>query len=312
MALSILQYTPLLAVVYLISFLVYRAFFHPLSKVPGPLICRLSSIWTWYHSYIGDEGSQINALHDKYGPVVRIAPNEVIIADGAALAPIYSEKGGFLKAACYTNFDIEGHSTIFSALDPSHRAVRSKAVLPMFSMNSIRAGNDTIQACVDRFVARMKEEADESRSTRQPVNVLNLTRSLALDAVSSFLFGKSFGGIGEKTNKLSATEFVDALVAVGRYFYLPNWLFLALETGRQKFFPTNEESASSDKVDGFVGALVQKSEKSDTSYQGRLLKVGIAVDEVEVQCKDLVFAGTDSTGTNLSTICWQLAKHPEM
>ena len=84
--------------------LAYRAFFDALRGIPGPLICRLTSLWTYYHSYIGDECTRINELHQKYGPVVRIAPNEVSIADGAALAPIYSEKGGFMKAPCYANF----------------------------------------------------------------------------------------------------------------------------------------------------------------------------------------------------------------
>lgn len=142
--------------------------------------------------------------------------------------------------------------------------------------------------------------------------MLNLARSLALDGVSSYLFGRTFGGVEEKTEKMSATSFVDAFVAVGRFFYLPNWIFLALELTRQRVWPDVEEDASMKKIDDFVQGLVQSSGEGDTTYQGRLMKAGISDREVKVQCEDLIFAGTDSTGMNLSTICWHLAKQPEM
>ena len=298
------------------SLLLYRAFLGPLRSVPGPLICRLTSLWTYWHSYIGDECTQINALHARYGSVVRIAPNELSLSDGAALAPIYAEKGGFLKAPCYANFDIEGHETIFSTRDPAHRAVRSKAVVAMFSTSSIRAGSAAIEGCVTRLMERMREEAAESRrvyretGSPKPINMLNLARSLALDAVSSYLFDRPFGGISEKTDRMSATAFVDTLVAVGRFFFLPNWVFLALEMSRMKFWPDGEEDASASKVDDFVSSMVSKAEPGERTYHGRMLGAGISKAETEVQCKDLIFAGTDSTGTNLSTIVWHLAKQP--
>lgn len=292
--------------------------FDPLRSIPGPLLCRMTSLWTYWHSYIGDDCSRISELHERWGPVVRIAPNEVSISDGAALAPIYSEKGGFLKAPCYANFDIEGHSTIFSTRDPGHRAIRSKAVVPVFSTSNLRSGSETIEGCVSKMVARLKEEAAESRaaskasSEPKPVNVLNIARSLAVDAVSSYLFGETFGGVSEKTDKMSANGYVDTLVAVGRFFFLPNWIFLFLETSRQRFWPDKVEDESAHKVHSFVETLVQGSAKDDSTYQGRLLKAGISQHEVAVQLLDLLFAGTDSTGTNLSTICWQLAKRPEV
>ncbi|KAF2454918.1 cytochrome P450 [Lineolata rhizophorae] len=52
-------------------------------------------------------------------------------------------------------------------------------------------------------------------------------------------------------------------------------------------------------------------ERAADTYQGRLLKVGISKEEAVAQCKDLVFAGTDSTGMNLASCCWFLAGYPE-
>ncbi|KAF2725443.1 putative P450 monooxygenase [Polychaeton citri CBS 116435] len=302
----------------LLALLTYRVYFHPLKDIPGPLVCKLTSLWTYYRSYVGDECSRIDALHKVYGPIVRIAPNEVVIADGAALAPIYSEKGGFRKAECYRNFDIEGHSTIFSELDPAHRAVRSKAVLPLFSMGSIRGGEEVLVECVDRFIERLRVEATQSRQAAvsggkaTPVNIMNLARSLAVDAVSSYLFQKSFDAVNEKGERMSASSYVDALVAFGRFFFMPNWIFLSLEHAAGILFPDTETDKSMSRVDSFTRTLRQESQDREGSYQSRLVKTGITDHEIEIQCKDLIFAGTDSTGMNLSTICWNLAKHPDV
>ena len=291
---------------------VYSLFFSPLAQIPGPLICRWTPLWTYYHSYVGDECTRIDDLHKRYGPVVRIAPNEVVIADGAALAPIYNEKGGFKKADCYANFDIEGHATIFSTRDAEYRSKRSKAVLPMFSMNNIRSEQQVIEDCVSRFIRRTKLERDEAKKDGNVVNMLNLTRSLALDAATSYLFGLPYGGIDEKSERLSASGYVDVLVAVGRFFFMPNWLFLALEMTRSRLFPSKEEAESDKKVVNFAREAMHTNEKDSSTYQGRLAKAGISEHEIEVQMKDLMFAGTDSTGTNLSTLCWWLAKKPEV
>ncbi|KAL2349697.1 cytochrome P450 [Cryomyces antarcticus] len=295
------------ATLLLLTTYVYRAFFHPLSRIPGPLLPRVTSLWLYYHSYRGTECTAIHRLHQQYGSVVRVAPNEVDISDGAGLAPVYTGRGGFLKARCYENFDIDGHPSIFSALDPAHRASRAKPVVPMFATSAIRARSDILYGCVDRMVARMQAESKSGK----PVNILNLSRSLAVDVVSAYLFGKDYGGVSEESKELSASQFVNAFVAVGRFFYLPNTVFVALELPSAKFWPSREVDESMAAIEDFVGKLVDEACEEDGTYQARMLKAGISKHETAAQCKDLVFAGTDSTGMNLSTICWHLAQQPE-
>jgi len=233
-----------------------------------------------------------------------------VISDGAALNAIYNERGGFRKADCYANFDFEGHTTIFSARDGEYRAARSKAVVSMFSTSNIRAGQKTIEACVQRFIERMRYDAQ----TKGPVDILNLCRSLALDAVSSFLFKRPYGGIEEKSGRLSASVFVDTVVASGRFFYLPHWLFGIVETVRSKLAPSADASAEAGGAyfDSFVRELVADTPPGEETYQGRLKKAGVSDDENAIQIMDLMFAGTDSTGTILSKLIWRLAKSPNV
>lgn len=300
----------------LAGFVIHRAYFDHLRDVPGPLISRLTSLLDWYHSYMGDESKWIDTLHAKYGPVIRIAPNEIVISEGEALAPIYSEKGGFLKAPCYKNFDSEGHETIFSALDPKHRAVRSKAVMPLFSTANIRGRSDAIEGCVIDLVKRLQQEANQSRLAAKetgipkPINVLQVSRRLAIDAVCTYLFGSQYGGVQEETTKLSASNYVDSIVAFGRFFFLPPWLFQPILILSEYLQPPDAQSQS--KVESFTKPLVSASKEVDNTYQSRLLKAGITEHETDVQMKDVIFAGTDTTGTNFSSLLFQLAKHPDI
>jgi cytochrome P450 len=64
-------------------------------------------------------------------------------------------------------------------------------------------------------------------------------------------------------------------------------------------------------VDKFVSNLVTNTTPKSLTYPGRLLAAGMSDSEVKAQCKDLVFAGTDSTGMNLATIIRNLVIYPE-
>ena len=72
----------------IVARLVYRLYLHPIAHIPGPLLPKLTSLWLYYHAYIGDEASVIHRLHAQYGPLVRVAPNEVDISDADAIHPI--------------------------------------------------------------------------------------------------------------------------------------------------------------------------------------------------------------------------------
>jgi len=320
----------------LITLIAYRLYLHPLAKFPGPFAAKFTSLWLYKLSYSGTEASTIEKLHAKYGPIVRVAPNELDIASSEALNPIYIKGGGFLKPSYYANFDIDGFHTIFSAIDPAHRSVRSKAVLPLFATAAIREDKDVILSCVEKWVDRLQKDAVQSKENGSEVNLITGSRSLALDVVTSYLFGKSYGGLDEDWTKedgrLTASYFVDFFVSVGRFFYLPpvifSWVTLMLENfdlnwGPDRYLKWKSNVAVEKYATNIVkdaeaarkaaGSTTQPDESATPTgtYQTRLLAAGLSFDETVAQCKDLVFAGTDSTGMNLSTICFHLVQNPK-
>jgi hypothetical protein len=298
------RFTLVIPLLFIISRSIYRIYFHPLRQLPGPLIARCTSAWLAYHCYVGDECSVIRALHRQYGPILRVSPDDVDIAEGEALWSIYMEKGGFEKPAYYETFDLNGHASIFSSLTLLHRESRVKAVLPIFSASSIRSARKLISECGDKFVARLQAAA----RTRKPVNLLDLTRSFALDAVSAYVFQQDYGALKETSADLSVAPCVDAFISDSQYFYLPT----ALTSILQRFMPCDRKTLQSmELVDQYLQMMVNGAEKGSGSYESRLLDRQITESETVVQCKDALFAGTDSTGNVLAHICWFLVRYPE-
>ncbi|EDN03991.1 cytochrome P450 [Histoplasma capsulatum] len=139
-----------------------------LRYIPGPLIARLTPLWLWTLTHRGIE-CRLAALHSRYGPAVRIAPNEVDLSDAAALYPLCAKNGGCAKNPVYANYDIDGFATIFSAVDPVQRAAKAAAVAPLFAQRAIVEGREL--------------GARRAVAHGAPIDVLDLFRYLAIDVV---------------------------------------------------------------------------------------------------------------------------------
>lgn len=56
-----------LIVSYVIVTIIYRLYFHPLAKFPGPLWARLTTIPAWWHSKNQDRHIWLLRLQEQYG-----------------------------------------------------------------------------------------------------------------------------------------------------------------------------------------------------------------------------------------------------
>lgn len=299
----------LVVLAFILSLFLYRFFLHPLSNVPGPFLAKCTSLWHHYHTYIGDECTSIHACHLRYGSLVRIGPNDVDIADGTALSLIYNEKAGFHKAQHYANFNVDGFNTLFSARDPSERAVRAKAVAPLFSSASIRAKTELLYECVARFVKGIEEE--KRQRSPKSIDIQEHARFLSMDIISSYLLGQRYQESESSRDKLTAAPWLDFLAGLGRFFYLPSKICsFCLNVDGLLSPPMEFEERSTSTVQTFLWALLDKPKEN--TYQGNLMAAGLSESESKAQAEDIMFAGSHTTGMALATILWHLCDQPEV
>ena len=92
------------------ALVLYRLAACSTSKIPGPWYLKLTSLFLRYHDYHGSTRMWIHTLHQIYGPVVLLAPNEASFASASGLKQIYSSNGsGFAKTDLYSLFTMDGH-----------------------------------------------------------------------------------------------------------------------------------------------------------------------------------------------------------
>lgn len=128
----------LLTKVYILWTVVYRLYWSPLAKFPGPRLAALSNWYEFYYDVIlqGKFTFHIQELHNKYGPIVRITPTELHIEDPDYYEQLYSRSGRrdrydyFLGRSGYA-------SDAFSTSDHYLHRLRRAALNPMFSKKQI-------------------------------------------------------------------------------------------------------------------------------------------------------------------------------
>lgn len=90
-----------LAVIYYI----YSKCTSPIAKLPGPLYSIFTPAWLIYQEFSGSRRIFIHDLHLKYGPVVRLGPNEVSFASVESMKEIYTSGGsGYDRTEFYDLF----------------------------------------------------------------------------------------------------------------------------------------------------------------------------------------------------------------
>ncbi|KAJ7639705.1 cytochrome P450 [Mycena polygramma] len=92
----------------LLSVITYRLSpVHPLSRYPGPAACKISKLWLTFVTSRGKLHIYIKGLHDKYGSVVRIGPNELSITD-VSLLPFILGANGMPKGPMWQGRKVTG------------------------------------------------------------------------------------------------------------------------------------------------------------------------------------------------------------
>jgi benzoate 4-monooxygenase len=109
-------YAALLASAVVVVSFIYGHLFHPLRKFPGPFWAAHTDLWRVYHLWTRRMPETLLQMHEKYGPVVRIAPNELSFQSVDILGDVYKGGRKFPKSDFYQGFTTF-HPNTFGMLD---------------------------------------------------------------------------------------------------------------------------------------------------------------------------------------------------
>lgn len=150
--------------IYWVAWIIYARTFHPLSSVPGPFFASISRLWVMYHHMRGGFVEYQRSLHKRYGPLVRLGPNEVACASPDEIKKIYPTSKPLTKTDFYPVWRAPGMSKypdVFSETDEKQHAERRRIINPVYSMSNVLQAENYIDKCTTLFMERMGEYADK-------------------------------------------------------------------------------------------------------------------------------------------------------
>ena len=167
--------------------IVYNLYFHPLRKFPGPWY-RAGLLWpSLWESITGDQVFNETYLHDKYGPVVRVAPNTLSFNGGTAWKDIYGIKVGQKQLQKDPSFYLAQpkHLTkdIIAADDIGHARMR-KLLAHAFSEAATKEQESLINEHIDLFIKQLRK--------RDVADIMTWLNFLTFDIIGDLAFGESF------------------------------------------------------------------------------------------------------------------------
>lgn len=175
--------------------IIYNTFFHPISRVPGPIAAKYTTWWLTRRYFAGSWLDDVVRLHQRYGPIVRIAPNEVSFVDEGALRELYGHGKPSQKTPWYDTWVIPGMGdSFFATTDRTiHRRIRSR-VSGTYSMSAILTMEELIGEVMELNVKTLTARAKDGK----PLRLDQYVNFFTFDVVGQLSMGGPIGFLKEE------------------------------------------------------------------------------------------------------------------
>ncbi|KAL4860587.1 hypothetical protein BDV12DRAFT_181357 [Aspergillus spectabilis] len=293
--------------------LLYRRISGPLVQLPGPEISRWTGLLSMIYWFRGQKPNYIHYLHDKYGPIVRVGPDEVDICDVEAVKEIHKTGGRFLKSAFYQTLTPPGTENVFSTRDPAFHATHRRLLAAPISDSSLTVFETIITSKIRLAVNRMAEEM----ASRGAMDVFKWWLFMATDVIGELSFGESFRMLesGKKNQYVLDLEQTSSfapvrttfpsLVRLGSIIPLP--IFRTVAEAGKRIGVYAQQS-----VDKYH-RLIEKSGPDPKPTLFRKLynagQDGLSNTEIRNEAQAFIVAGSDTTAITLTYLVYSVCQN---
>ncbi|KAK4998302.1 hypothetical protein LTR66_002448 [Elasticomyces elasticus] len=313
-------------VCYVVFVLFYRLYLSPLANYPGP---RLAAATHWCEFYYdvtkrGQYVFKIREWHERYGPIIRINPDELHIHDADFLISSVFTTSNSKRREKY-----EPATRLFGApqaaiatVDHDMHRMRRGAVGRFFSKDTVRRVEPIIQTMLKQVFARLRV----SQQTGDPLTISLLYSAFTADVITEYAFAKSYNYLDmPDLNK----KFFDMMVgvhemgAMARHYKwllptldsLPHWLVTKLNPGMHEFFVFQDEMKR--RIREVKGKSEFYEKLSHKTVFHEVLNSDLppqekTVDRLWQEASIVSIAGTETTAWTLAVITYYLLANPDL
>jgi len=245
-------HTPLLVglvipAVFLSVRLLHRLLYGRLRHVPGPWHSQISSVFLAFYELSYRRSDKILQWHRTYGPVVRIAPNEISVATLQDTKQTYGSRCRWAKSSYFDYFMGYNARSVFATKPYEEHGAKRKLTSLFYQASTIYKLPELEQHIQERSLAVL-HQVQQGRE----IDVYSLTDWYALDNITFLVLGphhctRSVDGDCLERRLLMDLKYHQFLGPLRvRFPRVCNYMFRlpALLSRRLSFFAADEELAS--------------------------------------------------------------------
>ncbi|KAH7047586.1 RadP cytochrome P450 epoxidase [Macrophomina phaseolina] len=288
------------SIAYLIITGIYNVYFHPLRHFPGPWFSAATSLPRILGRVRGIEPYHLQWLHDTYGDVVRISPNELSYTTAKAWK------------------DIHGHAApvgLFLADDGDHGRQR-RIFSHAFSDRALKDQEPLFRGYVELLMANLRSQGTATPDAK--VNMVDMYNFTTFDIMADLTFGESLQLLAGSTYN----AWVSGIFAAVKFFGLSTTLrfyFPEINAALPYVLPVLKKKQREhmqyalDRVDRRLA--IQTDRPDIWSYVLREKEEGqgarLTVPEMHANATTFMIAGTETTATLLSGVTYLLLRNAD-
>ncbi|RDA92893.1 hypothetical protein CP533_3867 [Ophiocordyceps camponoti-saundersi (nom. inval.)] len=319
-----------LLLAYCLARAIYLIWFHPLSRFPGPAYMCLTSFPFLYRSHVrGTWVRDVVKLHRRYGPAVRIGPGSISLDGAIGWPEVYGHRTGGGKVEFQktpTPLLIDGHEILILATRNVHRRQR-RQLAQAFSDSALAGYEPIVRGYVDRLLERLAERARKGEA----VDIVSWFNAATFDIIGHLAFSESFSCLENNGYHPWVSSIFDSIRgnSLRRFFQhypLLGWLVETLGLSSSLSKGAHVHSAAKDKarariklgpdpIDGhrdMTTYMMKKTAATTMTTTTYKETQGMLQGEMLSNAPTLVIAGSETTGTALSGLCFYLARNEDV
>ncbi|KAH9906691.1 putative cytochrome P450 [Xylariomycetidae sp. FL2044] len=308
--------------------------FHPLYQFPGPRLAAMSFLYEAWFDFIlkGRYSMEIKRLHEIYGPVIRINPEELHCNDPDFYDEIYAAGGRVRDKQLHYLGTTAGPLTVssFASVDHETHRMRRGAMNRFFSKAQMLKLEPEVhllaQQVCDKMLSRSAavgggSDEHEQQHQQQPIDMIQVYNCFTADTISQYAYGQPLGFVGREEgwdvnfkdafDAFTSTSYLFRFVPPARRLihlapylarYMPGEVRLLMRE-MTEVIPGHIERALKDRSRGRIFSdLLDSSLPEPEKAIYRLAGEGFS----------LMAAGSETTASALTAITYHLLDKPEL
>ncbi|EEU34711.1 uncharacterized protein NECHADRAFT_97459 [Fusarium vanettenii 77-13-4] len=301
-----------------------------LNKIPGPWLAGFTDLWRLF-IVRGRRAQEVHIeLHKKYGPMVRLGPRAVSVADPEAIKIIYSPSSGYSKSGFYPVQQAlaKGNrlETMFNTANDSYHARLRRSVSNAYAMSTLVAFEPFVDSTSTEFLKQLKLRFADRPGDEGICDFGAWLQYYAFDVIGELTFSKRLGFVetGRDVDNIirDLEGFLNYVSWIGQIPFLDR---LFIKNPIKIWMAKNGLLNSSAPVAEFAKKHVVERQREEESGNSKTPRRDFLNRFKEARAKDPefiteqlvlaltvanMFAGSDTTGITMRAVFYYLLRDP--